>query len=72
MHSETQFRSVWENSFDAMRLTDENGIIIKVNNAFCKLVEKTRDELEGNPYNVIYVTHLMQNIMFNCHDLQVV
>ena len=36
--SETLFRSVWENSVDGMRLTDENGIIVAVNDAFCQLV----------------------------------
>ncbi len=36
--SETLFRSVWENSVDGMRLTDENGIIVAVNDAYCKLV----------------------------------
>jgi hypothetical protein len=29
--SEMLFRSVWENSVDGMRLTDENGIIVAVN-----------------------------------------
>ena len=36
--SEMLFRSVWENSVDGMRLTDENGVIIAVNKAYCKLV----------------------------------
>ncbi len=53
--SELQFRSVWENSFDAMRLCDENGIIIKVNPAFCLLMNKTREELEGLPFDAIYI-----------------
>ena len=36
--SEMLFRSVWENSVDGMRLTDENGVIVAVNDAYCKLV----------------------------------
>ena len=36
--SEMLFRSVWENSVDGMRLTDENGVIIAVNEAYCNLV----------------------------------
>jgi len=35
--SEMLFRSVWENSVDGMRLTDQNGLIIAVNSAFCRL-----------------------------------
>ncbi len=54
LRSETQFRSVWENSFDAMRLIDENGLILEVNAAYCKLVGKTKSELETKPYNVVY------------------
>ena len=30
-----------------MRLTDENGITIKVNDAFCKAVDITKAELEA-------------------------
>jgi len=53
--SEHQFRSVWENSFDAMRLCDENGIIKKVNSAFCRLTNKTKEELEGSFFDITYV-----------------
>jgi PAS domain S-box-containing protein len=52
--SETLLRSVWENSADGMRLTDENGVIVMVNNAFCKLAGLRQDELEGKPFTVIY------------------
>ncbi len=52
--SELQFRSVWENSFDAMRLCDEKGTIVKVNSAFCKLVNKSKEELENHPYDLVY------------------
>jgi PAS domain S-box-containing protein len=52
--SETLFRSVWENSVDGMRLTDENGIIMAVNGAFSRLVGLPQDQLEGKPLCVIY------------------
>ena len=52
--SETLFRSVWENSVDGMRLTDENGIIVATNQAYCKLVGKTHEQLEGKPFTVVY------------------
>lgn len=52
--SEMLFHSVWENSVDGMRLTDEDGNIVAVNEAFCKLVGISRGELEGNPLTVIY------------------
>ena len=52
--SEMLFHSVWENSVDGMRLTDEKGNIVAVNDAFCKLVGMSREELEGKPFTVIF------------------
>ena len=52
--SEMLFRSVWENSVDGMRLTDGKGVIIAVNDAFCKLVGLDVPSLEGQPFTVVY------------------
>ncbi|HPY30470.1 MAG TPA: PAS domain S-box protein [Verrucomicrobiota bacterium] len=52
--SEMLFFSVWENSVDGMRLTDGEGNIVAVNEAFCKLMGLRRDQLEGQPYTVAY------------------
>ncbi len=52
--SEMLFHSVWENSVDGMRLTNEHGDIVAVNEAFCKLVGLPRHELEGKPFTVVY------------------
>lgn len=52
--SEIRFHSVWENSVDGMRLTDENGTIVAVNEAFCKLVGMPREELVGHFFTVTY------------------
>jgi PAS domain S-box-containing protein len=52
--SETLFRSVWDSSADGMRLTDENGIIVAVNDAFCRLVGLTQDKLVGKVFTSIY------------------
>jgi PAS domain S-box-containing protein len=54
LSSETLFRSVWENSADGMRLTDENGLIVAVNEAFCELVGLRQEELEGKVFTIIY------------------
>ncbi len=52
--SETRFRSVWQNSSDGMRLTDELGLILAVNPSFCHIVGMRADELLGRAYTVIY------------------
>ena len=52
--SEMLFRSVWENSVDGMRLTDEKGVIIAVNDAFCRLVGMEASSLEGQLLTIVY------------------
>jgi PAS domain S-box-containing protein len=52
--SETLFRSVWENSVDGMRLTDENGAVVAINDAYCKLVGMEAQSLEGKLFTVVY------------------
>ncbi len=52
--SEMQFRSIWENSNDGMRLTDSKGIVITVNTAFCKIFDTMKEEVIGKPYYEVY------------------
>ncbi len=51
---ETRFQSVWEKSREAMRLIDGNGIVVQVNDAYCRLVKRAREDLEGAPYVSVY------------------
>ena len=51
---EHQFRLVWEKSTDGMRLTNEDGTILRVNEAFCRMVGKERSELEAHSLAVVY------------------
>ena len=52
--SEERFRSVWERSIDGMRLTDREGRILAVNEAFCRLVKLPREKLIGEVFSVAY------------------
>ena len=52
--SESQFRSVWEKSLDGMRLIDESGKSIVVNQAYCKLFEKEKQEIEGHHLAIVF------------------
>jgi|GEM_PF-3927740 len=52
--SESQLRLVWENSLDGMRLVNEDGILLAVNEAYCRLMERPREFLEGKPFSVVY------------------
>ncbi len=55
---------MWENSKDGMRLSDRNGIVIMVNNAYCQMVGKNRNELENKPLSEVYHP-LNKNIIIN-------
>ena len=55
--SEARFRSVWEHSVDGMRLTDREGRILAVNDAFCRLVNLPREKLIGELFSVAYAGH---------------
>lgn len=52
--SEAQFRALWENSLDGMRLVNEEGITQLVNDSYCRMIGKTKEELIGLPYSIIY------------------
>jgi PAS domain S-box-containing protein len=54
IRSENEFRTVWENSASGLRLTDENGIIIRVNEAYCRIYGKTQEELTGATIATVY------------------
>lgn len=46
--------SVWLHSSEAMRITDSKGIIVAVNDAYCRLVGMCREELVGKPFTVVF------------------
>jgi PAS domain S-box-containing protein len=60
-HSEEQLRQVWENSRDGMRLSDPEGRVLRVNSAYCQLVNKSREELEGGLLTAIHAAHVQTN-----------
>jgi PAS domain S-box-containing protein len=66
--SETLFRSVWENSVDGMRLTDENGTIVAANQAYCRLVGLTHEQLQDRPFTVTYAAERDWEKMLQMHN----
>lgn len=57
----SRFLAVWEQSIDGMRLTDAEGRILAVNEAYCRLVGRTRAMLEGQLFPVVYAPHVPAN-----------
>jgi PAS domain S-box-containing protein len=54
LRSERLFREIWNQTDEGMLLTDKTGIVIMVNDAYCRIVGKQSDELIGLPYSAIY------------------
>lgn len=54
LKSEEQFRMVWNKSLDGMRIMDENGKILLVNDAFCKTVQLSKQQLEGAHLSILF------------------
>ena len=48
------FRSVWEHSSDGMRVTDKDGVIVMVNEAYGAMVRRPKEELVGAPLWAAY------------------
>ncbi|PIS28899.1 MAG: hypothetical protein COT43_05280, partial [Candidatus Marinimicrobia bacterium CG08_land_8_20_14_0_20_45_22] len=63
INSERQFRMIWENSLDGMRLCNADGIIVRVNPAFCHMVGKPESELVGKPLSIIYDEYAADHIL---------
>jgi PAS domain S-box-containing protein len=59
--SEEELREVWENSRDGMRLSDPEGRVLRVNSAYCQLVNKSREELEGDLFTAIHAAPVQAN-----------
>ena len=52
--AEERLRQVWEHSKDGMRIVNRDGIIQKVNKAFCDIMDMSREDLVGQPMSVTY------------------
>jgi len=52
--TEDTFKTIWENSYDGMRLTDEEGKIYICNESYAKMLGKSRFEIEGQSISSIY------------------
>lgn len=54
MALQTRLALVWETSADGMRMTDAEGTMVQVNQAYCRMVQKDRQELIGQSMAIAY------------------
>ena len=49
------FGQLWEISVDGMRLVDEEGNILLVNDSFCNIFQMEKEQLIGKPFSIVYI-----------------
>jgi two-component system, cell cycle sensor histidine kinase and response regulator CckA len=52
--SDLRFRKVWGSSRDGMRILDQSGTIVMVNESFCRLIGMEEKDLVGKPFTTAY------------------
>jgi len=52
--SEERFKAIWKYSRDGFRLTDEEGLVLLVNDAYLKFFDKKEDEVVNKPFYIHY------------------
>lgn len=48
------FGQLWDISVDGMRLMDEDGKILLVNDSFCRIFRMEKEQLIGKPFSIVY------------------
>ena len=54
LNTDLLFGQLWEILVDGMRLIDEDGYILLVNDAFCEIFQMSKDQLIGKPFSCVY------------------
>ena len=62
-NSERRFRSIWENSLEALRLTDCKGTVIGANAAYCRIMEQEREDVIARPFTSVYAEEKADEIL---------
>ena len=68
--SEMLFHSVWDNSVEGMRLTDGQGVIVAVNEAYCRLAGMPREQLESHVFSSVYAESEKPEVMLAAYREQ--
>ena len=63
--SENIFITIWENTKDGMRLTDQDGNVVLCNKAFANLFGKSTDEIINRPISDLYAAERSEEIINN-------
>lgn len=57
------FKIFWNSLTDGVRITDQEGNVLYANNAYCSLIDKSREEVLGIPYTDLYHPKIRSEIL---------
>jgi len=57
------YQQAWQHSREAIRLIDEDGLLVDANEAYCNLVQKPRRALMGRCFADLYAPHLRTQVL---------
>ncbi len=69
--ADQEFRTSWDTSFDGMRVIDRNGIVVTVNDAYCRIVGKPRKEIVGRCFTEVYHETVREQIRATFDEVMV-
>lgn len=68
IQQELLLSAVWESSADAMRISDSKGIVLNVNESYCKLTCLNKKQIIGKPFYFVYRKNEQQELQNNYFD----
>lgn len=68
LNADLPFGRFWDISVYGMRITDEKGFILSVNDAYCKTVKLNADSLIGNHFSVVYNLSERESVQRTFHQ----
>ncbi|HSL89076.1 MAG TPA: PAS domain S-box protein [Ignavibacteriaceae bacterium] len=63
LNTDLLFGQLWEISVDGMRLIDEEGTILLVNDSFCSIFEMDKEQLLSKPFSIVYADDEQQDAL---------
>lgn len=63
LNTDLLFGQLWEISVDGMRLIDEDGTILLVNDSFCSIFEMDKEQLLSKPFSIVYADDEQQDAL---------
>jgi len=53
--SDARFKLLWNNSADGIRLTDSDGVVVMANPAYCRMLGRPPEAVQGQPMSHVYL-----------------